>query len=103
MLCAIWTDVLGVEAVGVHDSFFELGGHTLALTRVAARVRNRFGVDLVLRVYFEAVTVEALPREIVWHALRQRPADDAGRYLDEALAGPAATAATPPTMTTADT
>ncbi len=70
MLCAIWTDVLGVEAVGVHDSFFELGGHSLALTRVAARVRNRSGVDLALRVYFEAVTVEALPREIVWHAVR---------------------------------
>ncbi len=81
-LCEIWAEVLGVEAVGVHDSFFELGGHSLALTQVAARVRSRFGVDLALRTFFEAVTVEALSREIVLRALQQS-GDDASAILDD--------------------
>jgi amino acid adenylation domain-containing protein len=41
-LAAIWSEVLGVERVGVYDSFFELGGHSLLATRVASRMRPRW-------------------------------------------------------------
>ena len=37
MLAGIWAEVLGVERVGAHDNFFDLGGHSLKATRVLAR------------------------------------------------------------------
>ncbi|NTX63938.1 non-ribosomal peptide synthase/polyketide synthase [Myxococcus sp. CA051A] len=59
-LAALWSEVLGVEKVGIHDDFFELGGHSLLATQVVARVRARTGVDVPLRALFEAPTVEQL-------------------------------------------
>ncbi|HSF41084.1 MAG TPA: amino acid adenylation domain-containing protein, partial [Thermoanaerobaculia bacterium] len=63
-LAAIWTDVLGVERVGVHDGFFDLGGHSLLATQVAARVREIFRVELPLAVLFRETALEALARAI---------------------------------------
>ncbi|MCI0347550.1 MAG: non-ribosomal peptide synthetase, partial [Chloroflexi bacterium] len=47
-LAAIWTEVLGVDRVGIDDDFFERGGHSLTATQLVARVRDEFGVDLKL-------------------------------------------------------
>jgi acyl carrier protein len=63
-LSDIWTELLGVEAVGVDDDFFELGGHSLLATRVLARVGEAFGVRLALRDVFEAPTVARLAQRI---------------------------------------
>lgn len=58
-LAAIWAEVLGVEQLGVTDSFYALGGHSLQLTQVLARVRRVFEVEVSLRSLFEAPTIEA--------------------------------------------
>jgi len=63
-LCRIWGDVLGLERVGVHDSFFEVGGHSLLGGRVLARVRDLFGVDLPLSVLMAGSTVAALAQSV---------------------------------------
>ncbi|HEX5657690.1 MAG TPA: amino acid adenylation domain-containing protein [Polyangiales bacterium] len=63
-LAAIWCEVLGVEQVGVTESFFTLGGHSLQLTQVLARVRRAFDVEVSLRSLFEAPTIVAQLRAI---------------------------------------
>jgi amino acid adenylation domain-containing protein len=67
-LIELWREVLGVEKIGIHDSFFALGGHSLLVTKVLARVRSAFGVDVPLRRVYEAPTVAQLA-QIVASAL----------------------------------
>jgi len=69
-ICRIWAETLGIERVGVEDSFFDLGGHSLLATRVMSQVRSEFGIEVPLRVLFEqpkvagfALEVEKLQRE----------------------------------------
>jgi len=63
-LADIWTDLLPVERVGVRDDFFDLGGHSLAATRIAARIRRDLRVDVPLTLLFEEPTVEALAHRL---------------------------------------
>ncbi|HEV2148772.1 MAG TPA: amino acid adenylation domain-containing protein [Longimicrobiaceae bacterium] len=57
VLAGVWQEVLGLERVGVHDSLFDLGGHSLSATRVVAQVREIFQVQFPVRVLFESPTI----------------------------------------------
>jgi amino acid adenylation domain-containing protein len=59
-LAALWSELLGVERVGIGDSFFDLGGHSLLLPRMQSALRERMGRDVPLIKLFEHPTVEAL-------------------------------------------
>jgi amino acid adenylation domain-containing protein len=59
VLAGIWSRVLKHEAVGVGESFFDLGGNSLRAVEVISRVRRLCGVDLPLRTLFERPTVAA--------------------------------------------
>ncbi|HEY0737521.1 MAG TPA: amino acid adenylation domain-containing protein [Herpetosiphonaceae bacterium] len=56
-LAELWSQVLGLSRIGVHDQFFVLGGHSLAVTQVVARVREQFQVELALNSLFAAPTI----------------------------------------------
>ncbi|GGA41713.1 hypothetical protein GCM10010981_33410 [Dyella nitratireducens] len=49
-VASIWQELLGLERVGRRDRFFDLGGHSLLAMQMSTRLRDRFGVDLPLRL-----------------------------------------------------
>ncbi len=59
-IAEIFQELLGIEQVGIHDSFFQLGGNSLLGTQLITRLRGAFQVDLPLRILFEAATVAEL-------------------------------------------
>ena len=72
-LAAIWSELLGIEAIGVQDNFFELGGHSLLATRVLSRVQESLGAQLTLRDIFDSPTVRKMA---VCVAARKAGAED---------------------------
>jgi acyl carrier protein len=75
-LAGIWAEVLGVDRVGIHDHFLDLGGQSLLATSLVSRVLTTFQVDLPLRTLFESPTVAEMALAI-GQALADRldPAD----------------------------
>ncbi|MGV9292406.1 condensation domain-containing protein, partial [Streptomyces sp. NPDC003719] len=59
-ITGVWSDVLGIDTIGIHDNFFELGGHSLLATQVTSRLRQRLGVDVPVRALFTSPTVARL-------------------------------------------
>jgi acyl-CoA synthetase (AMP-forming)/AMP-acid ligase II/acyl carrier protein len=60
VLANIWEELLKLERVGVHDDFFDLGGHSLIATRMVSKIQREFGVTLPLQSIFEAPTIAGL-------------------------------------------
>lgn len=57
LLADIWLDVLGLEQVGVHHRFLELGGDSILATRLVSRLRQSLEIELTLIDFFEAPTI----------------------------------------------
>jgi amino acid adenylation domain-containing protein len=64
-LAAMWAEVLGLEQVGIHNTFFDLGGHSLLVIQVVSRIRDVFKVEIPLQSFFEAPTVAELSSLII--------------------------------------
>ena len=64
VLCQLFAEVLGLERVGVDDSFFDLGGHSLLATRLLTRVRTAFGVDVSLKDFFKTPSPVTLAEHV---------------------------------------
>lgn len=60
VLWEAWRDTLGVDAFGVTDNFFEIGGHSLLAVQLVNRIRSQLGVQCSLATLFRHPTVEAL-------------------------------------------
>ncbi len=70
-LVEIWMSVLGIDRVGIHDDFFELGGDSILATRLVSRIRRVFEVELQLRELFWKSTVFELAAAIEELVIRQ--------------------------------
>jgi acyl carrier protein len=64
LLATIWQEALGVERVGIHDNFFDLGGHSLLSMQVIARIKRQTGIHMSpLTIVMNSIAQIALPLE----------------------------------------
>ena len=73
ILAGIYAQVLGLERVGVDDSFFDLGGDSLSAMRVIAAINTGLDSDLAVRTVFDAPTVAQLATRLGGEAGRREP------------------------------
>ena len=87
LIAATWRDVLGIREVGVQDSFFDLGGHSMLLLKVHGRLCQRLQRDLSVLELFEHPTVASLALHLRGDRPGQSPHQDDPRRTSEQLAG----------------
>jgi len=56
----VWSAVLKVRGIGIHDDFFHLGGHSMLATRAVSRLRDLAGIEIPLLALFENPTIAAI-------------------------------------------
>ena len=85
-LTAIWAGLLGLRTVGVNDNFFDLGGDSLLLLRMHARLREVFGTELPLVELFAHPTIATLAGHLVRPGIHHRDISGRGETPDRAVA-----------------
>lgn len=64
VVAAVWEDVLGIDGIGVHDSFFKLGGDSLMAIQIGTRLRDALQVDLQMNELFLDPTIQGVATAI---------------------------------------
>ncbi|MCG3755090.1 non-ribosomal peptide synthetase [Amycolatopsis sp. Poz14] len=75
LVAGVWSEVLGTDGIGVQDDFFDLGGHSVAATRISVRLRAALDADVPVRALFDHPTIESLAAAVAGYPrLAQQPA-----------------------------
>ena len=74
VLAGLWAETFGLARVGIHDNFFDLGGHSLLVTHLISKIRAAFDVELPLGTLFEVSTVAGLAERLDQAQAAARPA-----------------------------
>ena len=82
-LAAIWEELLDIRPIGVHDNFFDLGGHSLAAMRVVSQVIKKFQLELPLQTLFQAPTIAEMAAVIAKHQGKNLGDEELDRILTE--------------------
>jgi acyl carrier protein len=72
-IASIWQQLLSIDAIGIHDDFFDLGGNSLLGTQLISKMRDHFQVDLPLRSLFEDPTIAAVAELIEKQTAEKSP------------------------------
>ncbi|NRT44807.1 amino acid adenylation domain-containing protein/non-ribosomal peptide synthase protein (TIGR01720 family) [Clostridium beijerinckii] len=64
ILASIWSEVLGIEKVGINDNFFELGGHSLKATVLISKIHKELNKEVPLKELFRFPTIKELSKYI---------------------------------------
>lgn len=75
----IWQQMLHVEKVGINDNFFDLGGHSLLLVQIHAKLRELFNVDISITHLFEYSTIRSLAK---YFAQQENETNDTSTFED---------------------
>jgi acyl carrier protein len=82
-IAGLWRELLGVEAVGVHDSFFDLGGNSLLGIQLMSRLRQTFLLELPMNKLFESPTVAGLAAAVFEVQLQEQEREELERMIQE--------------------
>ena len=82
-LTKIWAEVLSLNQIGIHDNFFDLGGHSLAVSRVISRVIQAFQLDISLKDLFASPTVASMAFLITRNQGNKASSEEIERMLYE--------------------
>jgi acyl carrier protein len=82
-LAEIWSDMLGLEQVGINDNFFELGGHSLIATQIISRLLPMLQIELPLRSVFATPTVAGMAEFIVQSKAEKEKNEDVQHILSK--------------------
>lgn len=66
-LAVMWAEIFALDRVGVYDSFFDLGGDSLAAAKMVARLREHLGRQIPLAAVFQASTIADLAQQVEQH------------------------------------
>jgi SAM-dependent methyltransferase/acyl carrier protein len=64
-IAAVWSEVLGIEQIGIDSSFFNIGGHSLLAMQVVSRLSDSLNLDIPLRLMFETPTIRGFAEAVV--------------------------------------
>ena len=78
-LARIWEEVLDVRPIGIHDNFFDLGGHSLSATRLVSQIIKHFQLEIPLQSLLQSPTVAKMAAAITEHQERKLKDKD-GRF-----------------------
>jgi len=82
-LAAMFSELLGVEKVGIHDNFMARGGYSLQGIKLITRIQEAYGIELPLAVFFEDATVALLAENIERLQIEQADSEDFDAILSE--------------------
>lgn len=82
-LVRIWEEILSVCPIGIHDHFFDLGGHSLSATRVVSRVFEQYQLEVPLHSLFQSPTIAEMAAVITRHQGKQLDENQLVTILDE--------------------
>ena len=82
-LASIWSEILGVDRIGLDDDFFDLGGHSLLAVKMLSRVQESFDLSLRLPQVFEHSTIRELAAAIAAELLDAADEDELASLLAE--------------------
>jgi amino acid adenylation domain-containing protein len=77
-ITTVWQKILGVEKVGIHDNFFEIGGHSLLLAQTYQQLQDLFNEKLSIVEMFRYPTIHTLAKRFSQNLPRQTPAIQEG-------------------------
>ncbi len=85
-LLEIWTEVLDKLIISVDDNFFEIGGHSLAATKIISRIRNAFDIEFPLKKVFENPNIRELANEIeeiIFKEIHELSEEEANKLINQ--------------------
>lgn len=81
VVLGLWTNGLGLENFGIHTNFFELGGESLAATRLISEIRKLFQCELGVRTLFENPTVAKFAQELAKVSMGEQYIHDTAKLI----------------------
>lgn len=83
-MLGLWKDALALESISIHDNFFDLGGHSLAVAQLLSTVHDSFGVHLTIDAFFQDPTISGAARSVAKLAKgKRRSSVDRQRSLSD--------------------